>query len=391
MNMSKLLIHNGKVLTITGKEYENGYIVCENGKIVEIGDSYKGEFDCKVINAQGNIVMPGFIDPHCHVGMFNDSLNFEGSDGNECTEPVTPQLRAIDGIYHNDRYFNEACMAGVTTVVTGPGSANVFGGQFAALKTHGSCVDDMILKAPVAMKAALGENPKTVYNASHKMPTTRMATASLMRQVLIEAKEYLEKKEKHEKDPEKNDLPSFDMKLEALVPVLKGELILKIHAHRADDIATAIRIKNEFNLNITVDHCTEGYLVADLLKRNEMPVICGPIVSDRSKPELRNMIDENAKILCEKGLDVAIMTDHPVTPIKYLSFCAMVAHKAGLSREVALKAITINAAKVNGIDDRVGSLEVGKDADIIILSGDPLDFMTRVTTTIINGEVVFSA
>lgn len=389
--MSKLLIHNGKVLTITGKEYENGYIVCENGKIVEIGDSYKGEFDGKVINAKGNIVMPGFIDPHCHVGMFNDSLNFEGSDGNECTEPVTPQLRAIDGIYHNDRYFKEACAAGVTTVVTGPGSANVFGGQFAALKTHGSCVDDMVLKAPVAMKAALGENPKTVYNSSNKMPTTRMATASLMRQVLIEAKEYLMKKDKYEKDPENNDKPSYDMKLEALVPVLKGELILKIHAHRADDIATAVRIKNEFNLNITVDHCTEGYLVADLLKRNEMPVICGPIVSDRSKPELRNMIDENAKILCEKGLDVAIMTDHPVTPIKYLSFCAMVAHKAGLSREVALKAITINAAKVNGIDDRVGSLEVGKDADIIILSGDPLDFMTRVTTTIINGEVVFSA
>ncbi|NLN03841.1 MAG: amidohydrolase [Clostridiaceae bacterium] len=389
--MGRLLIRNGKVITITGKEYDNGYIVCENGKIVEIGENYNGEFDGKVINAKGNIVMPGFIDPHCHVGMFNDSLNFEGSDGNECTEPVTPQLRAIDGIYHNDRYFKEACAAGVTTVVTGPGSANVFGGQFAALKTHGSCVDDMVLKAPVAMKAALGENPKTVYNSSNKMPTTRMATASLMRQVLIEAKEYLMKKDKYEKDPENNDKPSYDMKLEALVPVLKGELILKIHAHRADDIATAVRIKNEFNLNITVDHCTEGYLVADLLKKYEIPVICGPIVSDRSKPELSNMIDENAKILCEKGLDVAIMTDHPVTPIKYLPFCAMVAHKAGLGREEALKAITINAAKVNGIADRVGSLEVGKDADIVILSGDPLDFMTRVTTTIINGEVVFSA
>ncbi len=389
--MGRLLIRNGKVITITGKEYDNGYIVCENGKIVEIGENYNGEFDGKVINAKGNIVMPGFIDPHCHVGMFNDSLNFEGSDGNECTEPVTPQLRAIDGIYHNDRYFKEACAAGVTTVVTGPGSANVFGGQFAALKTHGSCVDDMVLKAPVAMKAALGENPKTVYNSSNKMPTTRMATASLMRQVLIEAKEYLMKKDKYEKDPENNDKPSYDMKLEALVPVLKGELILKIHAHRADDIATAVRIPNEFNLNITVDHCTEGYLVADLLKKYEIPVICGPIVSDRSKPELSNMIDENAKILCEKGLDVAIMTDHPVTPIKYLPFCAMVAHKAGLGREEALKAITINAAKVNGIADRVGSLEVGKDADIVILSGDPLDFMTRVTTTIINGEVVFSA
>ena len=389
--MGRLIIRNGKVITITGKEYDNGYIVCENGKIVEIGENYNGEFDGKVINAKGNIVMPGFIDPHCHVGMFNDSLNFEGSDGNECTEPVTPQLRAIDGIYHNDRYFKEACAAGVTTVVTGPGSANVFGGQFAALKTHGSCVDDMVLKAPVAMKAALGENPKTVYNSSNKMPTTRMATASLMRQVLIEAKEYLMKKDKYEKDPENNDKPSYDMKLEALVPVLKGELILKIHAHRADDIATAVRIKNEFNLNITVDHCTEGYLVADLLKKYEIPVICGPIVSDRSKPELSNMIDENAKILCEKGLDVAIMTDHPVTPIKYLPFCAMVAHKAGLGREEALKAITINAAKVNGIADRVGSLEVGKDADIVILSGDPLDFMTRVTTTIINGEVVFSA
>lgn len=389
--MSKLLVRNGRLITITGKEYENGYIVCENGKIVAIGENHEGDFDGRVIDAQGNIIMPGFIDPHCHVGMFNDSLNFEGSDGNECTDPVTPQLRAIDGIYHNDRYFEEACRAGVTTVVTGPGSANVFGGQFAALKTHGSCVDDMILKAPVAIKAALGENPKTVYNSSNKMPTTRMATASIMRQVLIEAKEYLEKKEKHEKDPEKNDLPEYDMKLEALVPVLKGELILKIHAHRADDIATAVRIKNEFNLKISVDHCTEGYLVADLLKRNEIPVICGPMVSDRSKPELRNMIDENSKILCDKGLDVAIMTDHPVTPIKYLPFCAIVAYKAGMSREDALKAITINAAKVNGIEDRVGSLEVGKDADIIIMSGDPLDFMSKVTTTIINGEVVYVA
>ena len=389
--MKELLIRNGKIITITGKEYENGYILCRDGKIVEIGEEYKGEFNGKVIDAEGNICMPGFIDPHCHVGMFNDSLNFEGSDGNECTDPVTPQLRAIDGIYHVDKYFDEACKAGVTTVVTGPGSANVFGGQFVALKTHGECVDDMVLKAPVAMKAALGENPKTVYAEAKKMPTTRMATASLMRQVLMEAKEYSEKKDKYAKDPKNNEKPALNMKLEALVPVIKGELLLKVHAHRADDIVTAVRIKNEFNLKMSVDHCTEGHLVADLLKRNNMPVVCGPIVSDRSKPELRNMIDENAKILSDKGLDVAIMTDHPVTPIKYLPFCAMVTHKAGLSRENALKAITINAAKVNGIEDRVGSLEVGKDADIIILSGDPLDFMTTVKTTVINGEVVYVA
>lgn len=389
--MSKLLIQNARILSMAGNDFDKGFILCQDGRITEIGEVFKGAFEGRVIDAEGRICMPGFIDPHCHVGMFNDSLNFEGEDGNECMDPVTPQLRAIDGIHHLDRYFDEALKAGITTVVTGPGSANVFGGQFAALKTVGECVDDMILKAPVAMKAALGENPKSTYAEKKEMPTTRMSTASLMRQVLIEAKEYSDKKDKAIEDPDNNDMPDFDMKLEALVPVIKGELLLKIHAHRADDIATAVRIKKEFNLKMSVDHCTEGYLVANLLKKNDMPVITGPILSDRSKPELRNMTDENTKKLVEAGLTVAVMTDHPVMPIKYLPLCAMITHKAGLSREDALKAITINAAKVNCIDDRVGSLEVGKDADIVILSGDPLDFMTRVVTTVINGEVVYVA
>ncbi len=388
--MKELLIKNAKIITMADKVYENGYILCKDGKIAEIGEEYKGKID-NVIDASGYICMPGFIDPHCHVGIFNDSLNFEGCDGNECTEPITPQLRALDGLYHLDRYFNEACCAGITTVVTGPGSANVFGGQFAAVKTYGNCIDDMVLKAPVAMKAALGENPKSVYVEKKEMPTTRMATASLMRQVLFEAKEYADKKEKAIKDPENNDEPDFDMKLESMIPVVKGELLLKVHAHRADDIATAVRIKNEFNLKMSIDHCTEGYLVSDLLVKNNIPVICGPILSDRSKPELRNMIDDNTKLLFEKGLTVAVMTDHPVMPIKYLPLCAIITHKAGLDRENALKAITINAAKVCDIDDRVGSIEVGKDADLVILSGDPLDFMTTVKTTVINGEVVYSA
>lgn len=391
-----LLIKNGKILTMTGENYDRGYILVDEGKIIKIGEyseQTESEIlegrDAQIIDAQNGYVMPGLIDAHCHVGMWEDAVGFEGDDGNEMTDPVTPQLRAIDGIYHADRAFVEARENGVTTVVTGPGSANVIGGQFAALKTYGRRIEEMLLKEPVAMKVAFGENPKTVYNEKRQMPMTRMATAALLRENLLKAKEYKQMLDEYEKDPEDNDKPDYDMKMEALLKVLKNEIPLKAHAHRADDILTAIRVAREFNVNITLDHCTEGYLIKDILVEEGMSAILGPLLSDRSKIELRNQSLKAPGILAKSGVKVAIMTDHPVIPIQYLGLCAAMAVREGMDEEEALKAITINAAEITGISDRVGSLEAGKDADIVIYNKHPLELKSRVINTIIDGRVVF--
>ncbi|HOJ09468.1 MAG TPA: amidohydrolase family protein [Clostridiales bacterium] len=427
-----LLIKNGKILTMSGINYENGYIIIENGKIVEVGKD-AGYLESKyfnndnrgnngsncgksgstddgsdsVIDASGKYVLPGFIDAHCHVGMWEDSVGFEGSDGNEATDPVTPQLRAIDGVYYMDRSFVEAREGGVTTVVTGPGSANVFGGQFAALKTYGKRVEDMIVKEPIAVKIAFGENPKSVYKDRNQMPTTRMATAAILRENLkkaVEYKEALEEEKKNEKtkaadkdtdtdkDVDKNkgkDKIKFDMKMDILVKVLNKEIPLKAHAHRADDILTAIRIAKEFDVNITIDHCTEGHLIKDILREEGISAIVGPFLTDRSKIELRNLSVKTPGILSRTGVKVAIMTDHPVIPIQNLWLCAAMAVREGMDEEEALKAITINAAQITGIDSRVGSIEAGKDADIVIFDGHPFDIKSRVDFTIINGEKVY--
>jgi len=341
-----------------------------------------------VIDAGGNFVLPGFIDAHCHVGMFEDGVGFEGDDGNEITDPVTPHLRAIDAIYHADRSFVEARESGITTVVTGPGSANVIGGQFAALKTYGRSVEEMLIREPVAMKVAFGENPKTAYHEKRQSPMTRMATAAILRESLMKAKEYKQMLDDYHRDSEEHDKPDYDMKLEALIKVLNGEIPVKAHAHRADDILTALRIAKEFNLRITIEHCTEGHLITDILREEKVPVITGPFLTDRSKIELKNQSVKNPGILSKAGIKLAIMTDHPCTPIQYLPLCAAVAVKEGMDEEEALKAITINAAEITGIGDRVGSLEAGKDADIIILDGPPLELKTRVLYTIINGQAV---
>lgn len=393
-----LLIKNAKILTMTDINYENGYILAEKGKIISIGDNIDFEkslnlnFDkVKIIDAKGSFVLPGFIDAHCHVGMWEDSVGSEGADGNEGTDPVTPQLRAIDGVYYSDRSFAEARESGVTTVVTGPGSANVIGGQFAALKTYGIRVEDMIIREPVAMKVAFGENPKRVYGGKKQMPSTRMATAALLRENLIKAIEYKEKLDNYNKDKENNEKPKFDFKLESLVKVLSGEIPLKMHAHRADDILTAIRIAKEFGLRYTLDHCTEGYLIKDVLAEEGVHAIVGPMLSDRSKIELRSMSLKNPGILSNTGIKTAIMTDHPVIPVQYLGLCAAMAVREGMNEEEALKAITINAAEICEIDDRVGSLEVGKDADIVIFSAHPFELKSKVLTTIINGNIVYEA
>ncbi|WP_410177079.1 amidohydrolase [Thermoclostridium stercorarium] len=393
-----MLIINGKIYTMAERQdsksetlkYENGYILVKNGKIQDIGPMDECPGDSEIIDAKGRFVLPGLVDAHTHVGMIEDSVGFEGDDVNEMTEPVTPHLRAIDGIYHADRSFEEARQWGVTTVLSGPGSANVIGGQFAALKTYGRSVDEMILKAPCALKVAFGENPKSVYHEKNHTPSTRMATAAILREQFYKAKEYMEEWEEYRKDKENNDKPEFDIRLEALIPALKGEMIVKMHAHRADDILTAIRIAKEFNLKITIDHCTEGYLIADILKENNVRVILGPLLTDRSKIELRNQSLAAPGILAKAGIPVAIMTDHPCVPIQHLLLCAALAVREGMPEEDALKAITINAARAGGIDDRVGSLEKGKDADIVIFSGHPFEYKTKVDMTIINGKIVYA-
>lgn len=381
------LIKNGKVLTMAGKVYDRGCVLIDGSKIIKVGEDIIAEPGTEIVDAEGMVVIPGIIDAHCHIGMWEDSIGFEGDDGNEMTNPVTPQLRAIDAVNPMDRNFCEAYEAGVTAVMTGPGSANVIGGQFAILKTYGSRVDDMIVKAPAAMKIAFGENPKRVYNSKNQTPQTRMATAALLRETLMKAVEYKEKKDRANGDPEK--MPAFDMKLEALIPVLNKEIPLKAHAHRADDMFTALRIAKEFGLRITLDHVTEGHLIVDKLKEEAVPLIVGPSFGERSKVELKEKTFKTPGILANAGLKVALMTDHPVIPIQHLTMCAAYAVKDGMKEEDALKAITINAAEILGVSDRIGSIEVGKDADIAIFDRHPLDIMARTQYVFINGELVF--
>lgn len=382
-----LLLKNGNVMTMAGPAFV-GDVAIENGKIVAVGQSLSYS-DAEVRDVTGMTVMPGIVDPHCHIGMWEDAMGFEGADGNECTNPITPELRAIDAINPYDRCFEEAVAGGVTTCVTGPGSANVIGGQFVAIKTHGDSVEDMVLRFPVAVKAAFGENPKRVYDGKNQTPSTRMATAALMRKALIEAQEYNEKLEKGKADPEK--MPERNLGKEILARVIRRELPMKIHAHRADDILTAIRICREFKLRYTLDHCTEGYLITDKLKEalgeDCEGIIVGPLLTDRSKIELKNLSFKAPKVLEKAGIEYAMMTDHPVTPEQYLPICTAVAVREGASEEGALKAITINAAKITGIADRVGSIEVGKDADIAVFSGHPFDFRSRCVLTLVNGKV----
>ena len=382
-----LVLKNGNVMTMAGPAFV-GDVAIENGKIVAVGQSLSYS-DAEVRDVTGMTVMPGIVDPHCHIGMWEDAMGFEGADGNECTNPITPELRAIDAINPYDRCFEEAAAGGVTTCVTGPGSATVIGGQFVAIKTYGDSVDDMVLRFPVAVKAAFGENPKRVYNGKNQTPSTRMATAALMRKALIEAQEYNEKLERGKADPEK--MPERNLGKEILARVIRRELPMKIHAHRADDILTAIRICREFKLRYTLDHCTEGYLITDKLKEALSEdcegIIVGPLLTDRSKIELKNLSFKAPKVLEQAGIEYAMMTDHPVTPEQYLPICTAVAVREGASEEGALKAITINAAKITGIADRVGSIEVGKDADIAVFSGHPFDFRSRCVLTLVNGKV----
>lgn len=379
-----ILLRNAQIYTMEGEILESSDILVKDGKIADIGLEIPVEEGCQVIDCTGKIITPGLIDAHCHLGMWEDGIGFEGADGNEMTDPVTPHMRAIDGVNPMDRTFTEALEGGVTAVATGPGSANVISGTFALIKTHGNRIDDMIVKDPIAMKIAFGENPKRVYGESKKSPMTRMGIAAELRETLFKAKEYYEKKMNA---TEEKDKPAFDMKFEALIPVFKGEIPLKAHAHRADDLFTASRIANEFGLKITLDHVTEGHLIADQLKELGHPLIVGPSFTERSKFELRNLTFETPGILSKAGIKVAIMTDSPVIPSQYLSLCAALSHKSGMDRMEALKAITLYPAQILGVEEKMGSVKVGKDADLVVWNKHPFDIDAIAMYTIVNGKV----
>ena len=379
-----LLLKNGQIHTMTQEAF-SGDLLIDNGKIVDVGANLSAN-GAEVIDLGGKFVLPGLIDAHCHIGMWEDGMGEEGADGNEMTDPITPELRAVDGLNPFDPCFKEARDAGVTTVVTGPGSANVIGGQFAALKTCGRSIEEMTLRDPIAMKAATGENPKGVYAEKKVAPTTRMAIASLFRSTMTDALEYQKGMAKEE------DKPDRDIAMEALLPVLSRDLTVKIHAHRADDILTGLRLAKEFNLKVTIDHCTEGYLITDVLKDRLIEqgagIIIGPLLSERSKIELKNLSFCAPRVLEEAGIPFAMMTDHPVIPIQFLPVQAGLAVREGLSEETALRSITRYAAEIVGIQDRVGTLEAGKDADVAVFDGHPFDYRTHCVLTLINGKVV---
>ena len=381
-----LLIKNGYVKTMAGADIPGGCVLIDDsGKIAAVGTDICAD-GARVIDACGRLVTPGCVEAHCHIGVDNSKMRWEGMDYNEMSDPVTPHMRAIDGINPIDETFPLALSHGVTTACTGPGSANVVGGTFVAIKLAGNRVDDMIVKNPLAMKVAFGENPKGCYGQrGGKTPITRMATAALLRELLFKARNYVQAKENGKE-------PNFDMKLEAMIPVIKKEIPLKAHAHRADDIFTAIRIAKEFDVDLTLDHCTDGELIADQLAAEGYPAFVGPTFGGKTKIELSNKSFTTPAALHRAGVPISIITDAPVIPLEYLPMCAGFAVNAGLDAEEGWRAITINPANQTGIGDRVGSLEVGKDGDVVIWQDNPLTVIgTKAHVTVVNGKVVYQA
>ena len=392
-----MIICNARIFTASDENgiIECGFIETSGGVITAVGsmDEFSGSLDSgDVIDASGLTVYPAFVDAHCHIGICENGLGFEGDDVNETTDPSTPHLRAIDAINAADLCFTEAARAGIGTVVTGVGSANPIGGSFIALKTYGSSrIDKLIVKDPVSIKFALGENPKHVYNDRDETPVTRMATAAIIREQLWKARRYMEDMEEYERTKGTDDessRPDLDMKCEALIPLLKRKIKAHFHCHRQDDIFTAIRIAKEFAIDYVLIHATDGHLIADELADERTQCIIGPLLADRCKPELVNQSIANAAKLHKKGVEIAICSDHPETPIQYLPVTAGIAVRGGLSREEAIRAITINPARFCDIDDRVGSIEPGKDADITAFRGEIFDITEKPEFVILGGKFV---
>lgn len=382
-----LAIKNAKLYTIVNGVQKGTVLIDDEGKISAIGD-VEIPAGAEVIDGEGKVLMPGMIDAHGHAGVYEESLGWEGSDGNEAVDPVTPHLRALDGINPHDEGIKEALAGGVTAMCVVPGSANVIGGQGVVIHMYGNTVDEMVI-GEGGLKIAFGENPKRVYSGQKKSPSTRMATAAVLRENLVRAQNYMAKLEKAEADPDK--VPERDLKLDVLARVLKREIPVRAHAHRADDIITALRIADEFNLDIIIEHCTEGHKIVDELSRRNVRATVGPTMTNRSKVELRDRSFATLKALWEGGVEFSITMDHPVLPVNYLPIAAALAVKAGLPREEALKAITLNPAKILGIDDRYGSIEPGKMGDLVLWSGDPLDIMSKVEKVLIHGKVVYTS
>ena len=384
-------IVGGRVVPITGPEIEQGTVLIENGRISAVGESVAVPDGAEVVDAAGAWVLPGFIDAHAHVGVSEEAEGWAGQDTNEMTEPVTAQVRAIDAINPADLGFRDAISGGVLAVNVNPGSGNPIGGQTVALKCWGRTVDQMALRQPSGMKSALGENPKRVYGEQKKTPSTRLGTAAVIRGALVAAANYLERIDAEQRKPEADRKPvERDLKLEALGLVLRKQIPWRQHCHRADDIATAIRIADEFGYDLVIDHGTEAHLLADLIAARGTPVIIGPLFTSRSKVELRNRSLANPGRLAKAGVTIAITTDHPVVPINFLVHQASLAVKDGLDRENALRALTINPARIAGIDDRLGSIEPGKHADLVIWSGDPLDVLSRAVRVFVDGAEIYS-
>lgn len=375
-----LLIENGTLHTMEDGTFDGDLLIRE-GKIVRIAPHIEAPEQAERIDARGLHVFPGFIDAHSHIGISEEKAGKDGDDCNEGTNPLTPCLRAIDAINPMDSAFHNALAAGITGAMVGPGSANAIGGQFAFIKTSGRRVDDMVVLAPAAIKIAFGENPKTNYGVNGNMPSTRMGIASLIREELFLARQYF--------DQEKNGGVQKAFGMECYRPLFEGKIPLKAHAHRTDDIFTAIRIAKEFGVGLTLDHCTEGHLIADAVAESGFPAIVGPSLASRSKNEVNNSDFKTAGALAKAGVLVALTTDHPVSRIQYLPLCAALAAKEGLGEEEALRAITLNAARICRVDKRLGSLRAGKDADIVILDGSPLRIATCVQMTLIDGRIVY--
>lgn len=379
-----MVIKNVKIYTMneTDDIIANGFIEVENGKIISVGEE---EYQGDGIDCSGMTVYPGFVDSHTHLGLFTSGVGIEGEDFNEDSDPVTPQLDTADAIYPFDSSFKDAYTAGITTAVVSPGSTNTIAGKINAVKTSGKRIDDMLIKS-VGMKFSLGENPKMTYLDKDQAPVTRMGVAALIREALSKAARYKQQKEAAESP---DDEPEFDAKSEALLPLLNGSLKAHFHCHRADDIFTAVRLSKEFGLDCVLIHCTEGHMIADELSSDNVSCVVGPLLCDRSKPELANLSEKNPAILSKAGIKTAICTDHSEVPIQYLGISAGVAIKHGMEFYDALKAVTCNAAEIVGINDRVGSIEVGKDADLVSFTGNPFEVMSSPEWVMTDGRMVY--
>ncbi|WP_336213478.1 amidohydrolase [Nonomuraea sp. LPB2021202275-12-8] len=380
-----LAITNGYVVPVDGDPIESGTVLIRDGKIAEVGRDVEVPAEFTVVDAEGGWVLPGFVEAHGHLGVYEEAEGWAGQDTNEMTDPNGARLRALDAINPADLGFADALSGGVTTAVIKPGSGNPIGGQTVAVKCWGRTVDEMLVREPVSVKSALGENPKRVYGDQKKLPSTRQGVAAVIREAFMKAQDYKVKRAAEEGKPFDRDAT-----MEVLVRVLDGELPWCQHTHRADDIATAVRLADEFGYRLVINHGTEGHLVADLLAERNIPVIIGPLLTSRSKVELRHRSLRNPGILARAGVELAITTDHPVVPIHFLVHQATLAVKEGLDPAEALRTITVNPARIMGLDDRVGALRPGLDGDVVIWSGDPLDVMSRALRVFVSGRAVYS-